>query len=530
MKHNIIFFTLILSVFCSILQAQDQPITFNPNILAHSQGLPNDFLLFSPDTSVQILFNPARAALSEQRFVYTNYLPNSSSPLTMLQTSSLQRDNGYRYKSPNYSGPTISAATLFDGGGSIWLLQLSNWVYRNAADFNSSTQISLQPTYSGNRLTNSSSLSNGSLTAMKLSKIGTMGNNSYSIGAFGIVFPQDENSNDNRTNEEYTPAIPSYSSERHYKYVDKNRSQGKNSKYAFGLEFSLAGSEWDMIVGITMQKNEMDGTSTYNSNTYNSYKYTSDTNTTIQSMNGTAETKTDNPFVYGLSGYYRHSSDLITSTDHYFISSNIYYSKNSLFYKQNGEGVYWYQRNSNIPDSDTTNFSLYQKEQATNWGAALSFGYLITRKLFDIEILLGFNPRLGYDKFKNANPLFPYLSSSSIEMASINEHQIWSTSLQIPIYLNYTPVNWFSLFGGLNYKYVYIYERINGLQQFQQNQNGQNIVTNQSQTQALSNLNSSSNVYAGMELRHASGLHIQIAFRGSIASYSGWNISLGYVY
>ncbi len=72
---------------------QDQPITFNPNMLAHSQGLPNNFLLFAPDTSVQILFNPARAAFSGQKFVYANYLPQS--PLTTLQASSLSNGNYY---------------------------------------------------------------------------------------------------------------------------------------------------------------------------------------------------------------------------------------------------------------------------------------------------------------------------------------------------------------------------------------------------------------------------------------------------
>jgi hypothetical protein len=102
--------------------------------------------------------------------------------------------------------------------------------------------------------------------------------------------------------------------------------------------------------------------------------------------------------------------------------------------------------------------------------------------------------------------------------------------VQIPIHVNFTPTNWFSLFGGLNYRYSYLYEKINSTYPVEQNLRPVVGTTLRSVSQVLSSLNSTSAVFAGVELRHASGLQTQIAFRGNLANYTSWNISLGYVF
>jgi len=70
---NVLCFVLLAVVLSNYSFGQLSSTNFNPNILVHSQGLPNEFLLFVPDTATQILFNPARANDYSGSFVYTTY-------------------------------------------------------------------------------------------------------------------------------------------------------------------------------------------------------------------------------------------------------------------------------------------------------------------------------------------------------------------------------------------------------------------------------------------------------------------------
>jgi hypothetical protein len=147
-------------------------------------------------------------------------------------------------------------------------------------------------------------------------------------------------------------------------------------------------------------------------------------------------------------------------------------------------------------------------------------GYIVARKSTDIEILVGLHPQFTYDDYKYARGA-----------TQISKVQIWSATLQIPIYLNFTPTQWCSFFGGLNYQYSYNYRKYNYSDPLQQyTNNSYTTSSNESGMDNSSYLYSSNNVYAGLELRHTSGLHVQCAFNGNISSYSNWNISLGYVY
>lgn len=498
-------------------------------MLAYSQGLSNDFLLFSSDTSAQVLFNPARAGTSGTQFAYTNYLPGSNSPISVLQTSSLISSSG-SLGLPSSSGPTISAATLFNAGGSPWLLEVSNWSYRNTNDLGANIASSVLAPPLTDESGTSTSTRNGSLTALKLSRISGITGDTYSFGVFGILFPGNVTSNSSASSNTHSPAGSTTLTDHDFR-SNSNRNDVSSSKYAAGLEFAMAEPTWDFITAISVQKNTIRLASSNTSSQQYHYTNPTDTVTSSQYQNQSSSL-TNDPLGVGFHSYFQHTTDLISSTDHYFISTNAYYSNGSLSFNQVGNSTASYYHNSDISSGDTTMTSLNGTEKAKNWGASISVGYLIKQKMIDIDILVGFNPQFNYDDFKEASSPYYYFSGLYYNQSTlINYHQIWTASAQVPIYLNYCPASWFSLFGGINYKYSYVYEKMKSFQPQQSvYTQATSTVSEQTLSETASLLNSASSAYAGAELRHASGLHLQMAFRGSVSSYSVWNISLGYVY
>jgi hypothetical protein len=497
MNRNILFLTVILILFAFVSQAQNQPVAYNPNMLANSQGLPENILLFSSDTSVQILFNPARAACSDRRFVYTNYLP--------------------------YSNPTLSAAALFNTEGSTWLLQVSNTINkytRNNTTDSQSSQNNITYSYIDNSTATNSNESCGSFTTLKLSLIGGTSGNSYSLGAYGIIYPSEENSNSYNTS--FSQRMDNYSNTYQEVTIGTGQSHGTSSRYAAGIEYTLAGSDWDLITGVQIAKNKIQTLNTnVSTDTYQSLdSYGSNYYKRISTDDLSSSISSTEPIIYRIYGYFHQTADLITSTDHYFISSSIYSSSGKIFISNITKNTYWYQYAGDLPYDEATTREFVHQEETNDWGVSLSTGYLVTRKLIDIEILIGLNPQFSYNEFKEAG-----------SETQITENRAWAAAIQIPIYLNYTPIEWCSFFGGLNYRYTYSYQKYNISTPTQQySQSGTNYSSTQSQEQTRSSLNSTNNVYAGMELRHASGLYMQFAFNQNLSSFSGWNISLGFVY
>ena len=528
---RVLVFLIALAGASSLVLSQAQPVTFNPNMLTYSQGLPNDLLIFAPDTAVRILFNPARAVSFGRSFVYTNYLPSSSGPVTIVQANSLSGSSGLYVPTP--SGPTISFAALFNNDASPWLLQFSNWVYRYSNEA-ASDQITLPA--SGmplNAPNNNSSLSSGSLTALKLSKIGTTSGGSYSLGVFGIIFPENTATDYVSTTDPYGNTSSNPSIVTHQSYSSQTHTPSASSKYELGVEYSAAGTDWDFIGSVSFEKNVAKSSTTYLYDYEYSYMSPTDTSSDGNSTH-IASSKDNEPSIVGLHLYYQHAASLITPEDHFFISPYFYYSGETMSYSQSGYQYSWYRDLSAAPSGDTSQARESLSQNAHDWGSQVSFGYVVTQRLQDIEIVAALNPLVGYDDFNDINSLYyvPYYSSQNglPYTYPLNRHRIFSAVVQIPIYVDYTPVGWSSVFGGLNYRYSYLHEKLSSSFPLEQDILPVQGSTLRSGSGTASMLNSSSTVFAGVELRHASGLQTQISFRGNLANYSYWNISLGYVY
>lgn len=544
MKINlrILLFTLLV-LLCN-LKAQDYPLSFDRNMLANSRGLPNTFLIFSQDTAVAVLFNPARGALYSKRFVFANYLPNSNSPLEINKPKS-SYGNNYYFENPynqfsNYSGSAISIATLLDIKGSKWLIQVSN----NASKSNIEQSTNGRSFYDNYvQLTNSTgdytSDFSRSLSSLKISKVGKLNDKYFSLGIYALIFPYDRNENNSRASNKYTP--PDSYGERNEIYSQNVRINEKKSNFAVGLEYTLASDDWDLITSVMVEKDILNSEITYDLGKIETTQIQSSFSIRNQSDVGNKSIK-DEPITLGINGYYQHNAGIITANDHYFISTNLYCGSSNIKYDQFSQVLYTNKTNGRYTANDTTDKSLSQSQKAVNYGTAISFGYLVKGKLIDLDFIIGINPMLGYYVFKNIYPYTNYFNEYSSdyfynyspEISQIYNFRIWSASVQFPIYLNFTPVHWFSLYGGLNHTYVYGIQKRDSYSPTEATYSSKFPISNKENHQSLlyrsSYLSTANEVYAGFELRHESGLHVQSAFKGTLSNFTSWNISIGYIF
>jgi hypothetical protein len=112
--------TLVLTASLPLF-AQTSPRFIDKSILVQSRVLPSDYQLFLPDTASQILFNPARAALGGRRFVYSSYLPASTTtPVPPV------------FSTPSFSGQSLVIASFFEVGEGKYVVQASHRAERNS--------------------------------------------------------------------------------------------------------------------------------------------------------------------------------------------------------------------------------------------------------------------------------------------------------------------------------------------------------------------------------------------------------------
>ncbi|MBI3125945.1 MAG: hypothetical protein HYZ10_16225 [Ignavibacteriales bacterium] len=544
MKLNLrILLFAFLTLLCD-LKAQDYPISFDRNMLANSRGLPNTFLIFSQDTSVAVLFNPARGAAYSKKFIYANYLPSSNSPLE-INKPQLSYGNNYYVENPhyqflNYSGSAISVATLLDINGSKWLMQISNNALKSKIE-QSKDGRSFSDNYVqlANSTSDYTSDLSQSLSSLKISKVGKLNDKFFSLGIYALIFPYERNENSSKASNKYTP--PDSYGDRNEIYSQKVRILEKKSNFVAGFEYALAAEDWDLITGITVEKDILNSEISFDFGKLEVMRNSSSIN--IRSQSNVGNKYIDNsPITFGINGYYQHKADIITSNDHYFLSTNLYRSTGNIKYNQFSQGRYTVKTNATYTANDTTDKLLSQNENVINYGATISFGYLVKGKLIDLDFIVGINPHVGYYAFKNIYPYSnsfseyysDYFSYYTPGISNIYDFKVWSASVQFPIYLNFTPVHWFSVYGGLNYYYKLEYWRRNTYSPVESVYTSKlpmsNADTYQSESYRSSYLNATNDVYAGFELRHESGLRVQSAFKGTLSNFTSWNISIGYIF
>lgn len=527
----IISFYLTISLFAQ--SGPTEPVQLNRTFLVNSAGLPEEFLLFTPDSAVQILFNPARATTYSKGFIYVNYLSDFTSWNYLRgKFPSLYTEN---YN--NSKNPSVSLASLFSVGKAKWLLEFTNGInrYNNSQNIVDSENRIYDPVFKYD-LNSSASMNNystdGSITSLKLSRIFKSGETNLSIGIFGIIYTNNTNSSEINDNSDFyyhqiqaDSLIYKFSSNSSY----GSSTNFKDKKYAIGFEITANNDNWDYIGSLDYQFNDNSGKRLAYEMTFNTdstYSPTNNWNFYTNLLSRDIDNFSDQkPSIINLNNYFRHSIDWLTENDNIFLSLNAFYSYGTLSYNNIYHSRTQFTSNQ-VANADTEETKYTDKFDTKNWGINLSTGYVLSKRLTDIDVLTGikFLTKIENLKFINESYNYPRYVFETIRLKPK------FVTFTLPLYINYTPYQWISVYGGINYSYVYISNKSS------QESSGITLLSYYTTELIVSDkenfLNegwqSYKSIYIGCELRHPSGLKIQFLFDKDIVTIPNWNVSLGY--
>ncbi|MFA6978331.1 MAG: hypothetical protein WC209_03320 [Ignavibacteriaceae bacterium] len=545
---------LLLIVLSNITSGQLSPTNFNPNILVHSQGLPNEFLLFVPDTATQILFNPARANDYSGSFVYSTYAADFKRAvfLPIYYIGDIRFSNlSYTPEYPpsgniedygSGKNPTIAFATLFTALNSKWLFLFSNGLSKQngTKDITSENRHpdSYYKTYQESTSSNEEMETNEARTSFRLSNIFSSGEGKSSIGLFASFNTSLNNSNMNSLNNSLrsSNSIPLYN-------YSNNGSQiyivnEENSTSEFGFELSLANEEWDYIARVSYQKSTKNtkNSSYSNQESIDSTYYGSSSTPTSSSIRNNTTNSTNyithsEPYIFAFENYYQHKTSFFSLDGNFFVSASINYSSGDG--KTGGDSFhrYEYYNNGTLTSHNSTSNSSEQKFADKNWGFTFTPGFVLKKNFTDLFLMTGIKIETGYQRYsfgKTESASVVYYTNYPF-FVTTSKTKVTFVSLTLPIYINYTPAEWISIWGGMNYSYGYNKSEIAYIENSTLSTNpiypqtySKNSNDNNSSFQSLKS------TFLGLELKHPSGLRVQISFDEDVASFRDWNMSVGY--
>ena len=261
------FFLLTINIYSQL--GYPEPVTTGKHFLVNSAGLPEEFLLFSPDTATQILFNPARANDFSGNFIFVNYLSDYAS--------------SYIY--PVYAKhPTFSAAALINIGSAKWLFELTNGiitgntslVYKN----DHLTVTDPVARYTSDRIVSSQvNRADETITSFKISRIFTTDELNLSAGLYGIIMTNNSSTDALFTNEHYTfkdvTPIDSSAFRDHNLSEETRNYNDKETRYVIGLDFTAGTELFDYVGSIDYQfgDNSFNNISNPDGYSYDSLRY-----------------------------------------------------------------------------------------------------------------------------------------------------------------------------------------------------------------------------------------------------------------
>lgn len=536
------------------------PLTTGKHFLVHSAGLPEEFLLFAPDTATQILFNPARANDYSKSFVFINYLSDYNysnnypvylagySPVIIQETEGLKKNAGFNFPQiyqelyTAYKNPSFSAAALFNTGSAKWLFQLANGIITASSSmlYNNYQFDVVDPAawYTNNKSnSNQDYHDDESVTSIKISRIFKADELNLSVGLFGIIRSDHSGENVISTNEQYSlkNAMPTDSLSFREKAFQSQLSTSEDnySRYVIGLEFTAGTKNFDYIGSIDYQFGN--NSSRIKNNIYGQFYDSSrfsptmswDFNRWEEFRNGIGDLS-DEPSIINFSNYFRHTLGLILPEDNLFISANAFYAAGNISYAYNEERISLLYSEDQTT-GDTTNNTNSNKYDINDWGVTISAGYALSKTINELSFLTGFRimgniEHLdGIEKNSAGSNLVGY-------MEDVLEPSMFLVTL--PVYLNFSPADWVSVYGGLNYSYVYRNQEsrqsMNGV--FHETYTPSEITSDLKYESLNQGWSSYKSIYFGCELRHSSGFRAQFLFDGDIANVPDWNVSLGYVF
>lgn len=519
-----------------------EPIYLELGHFASALNIPEDFLPFVADSTVQILFNPARASDYHTNFIYANYAPISN---TYASRKNVGVRVPIRRSTSDATYPTISFAMLLGTPSTKWLLQFENGIsnqdYQDEGDYE---ETYLNSGYYNHTLEvfHDDKKVQASTTRFRSTMIKNSGSIGYAVGIFGIY-------NHSTSVEDYVLNRMIHGNmnydENHWMTNIWDQSYMTNfdtqdSKYTLGIEFGTAGPDWNLTSTISYQRSNKEDRiiDAYHyadmDSSYYSYPDTAFTYTFIR--NRTTHFESDihqNPNILAWKTYFQKKSRLLFNNDYIFLSLNGAYALNSdipYHYLQTQEESY--ERSGEIKYDNQMQTSGKGTEKGNSQKIRISTGYVISLTKENLSFFAGLNPIISHRRSKSLlsqSERADYSNYYYAQSLFYEDLRTWECTARIPVYLNYHPRACIAFFGGINYTYTYSRIKADYRTPEMMTEILPEETTNHlDNTTRTTSVYSNSQFYLGMSLSHQSGFICHIAFNGTATSYRNWYVSLGY--
>jgi len=501
---------------------------FDTGFLVNSRELGNDLLLFVPDSSVQIITNPARAAGYNKDFLYITRLNKSVRYFTTIPGWSsvsyrTTGTSGDAYWTPllfsninkELSGTSaINATLLFGEIGRKWLISVLN--VDNNYDTNGFEDLS--DTDVNTDLLRTTETQNESISGIhkiSVNRIFTKDSVDFSIGILAgkgtYVYSRFNDLRSNRTN---------FLSSGQNNYIDNTTTLNKDKveNIVMGLKGDVSSKKWEVTSSVYFIKSSFKDN--YKRDDLSLRTYYDSSNFPYE-QRITDEHRLDKNQIssnaFGADAYYRKSFRLFNHQSDFFVASKVFYSSDN----QRMESGYYGVQKIYTPDLDTTlveDIGKHAKYNTISQSYNLRSGLIFRREIDDLYLLSGLTGSLTYSRRENKT--FNLRDDQFLD-GDLNFKEYYYL-VELPVYINYSPTEWFEIYIGYHMTYIFqdytISEDINEPVYVKLNRDKREEYANYDRT------------YLGINLKHKSGLRAQLGFNGSIASYEAWNFSLGYIF
>lgn len=523
-----IFFILLSSVLFA--QNSNEIKDFKADPLVNTLNLPNGFKYFVTDSSSQVLQIPSRGANYSKNFIFSTYSPHLESQLG---------ENISEY-------PSYSFSFLRGKNSSKWLLNFDFENEYSKSDENGQVITINEYAYlyddSSNSNQNGNFIQKDSqiLTRLKLTKIFQESQGGVAYGIFANANLREFKNNSNSE-------MSFFSSDSNGTYFEIQRNEEENLfnekfqnlKFAFGVEYSKSKKDWDFLTSLayTNTQNETklhikSNFMGYDTTYYFQNSIPSDTVYTNLKYDDLFKSNSKNsPHTISSKTFFRKQMDLFEKGDNLFLGIDLAYSLSSDKIASVTADYLRIQETTgeNLSTLDSLKFNDSYTKKDDSWKIVFKNGYVLPIQKDDVFILTGINSILEIAKF-NSLPFQNYLSSN---LKTYQESKSYEVTFSIPFYVNYSPVKWFSFYGGINYNFQYLFDKTE-TESFEDiysynNYPNSYIITDKTINKRTT-FNSLTAFYLGMSLKHKLGLVSHVAFKGDFGEFSNWNISLGYLF
>lgn len=459
----LLFCFFVSSAFC-----QTSKSTFLPTQI----GALEELKPFFTDTTSQILFNPAKAVITDKEFIMADRVPFKFFGLRELknkkklfyrfdfQKNNSIRNNDYNFFGENYLSTSESETT-------------------SSKDYN----------------------------FLNLSFI----DNSSSIGIFGFLRKSlNEFENFSRNSSQSESGFSLYN-------LDRN-SKGKLNNFAFGTSYSNFKNDKEFLAEISYEYYNFKNNFNQESNNTNFINADS-----LEQINE-YDFKSSNSKKYSrlnFSIYLKNKLNLFSKNDFYFFSLNgfyqpkgeLNYSYELRFIQQITQFGFIEDLNRLLPESD---YKLKSKILTAN----LALGYVWKKKIGKLNFLLSSAYKFGFsNEDEPLETTFDSIYFNRYISLSVNEPEntVINNSIIFPFHFEYIPNNWFRLIGGYSFETshnFYLKEELTRSEHFDIEED-ESSKSSYLEKYKSYDFETRQNVYLGMRLNHKTGFFIETSFSSS---------------